>query len=179
MTVNLGPVGGLNGTTPGPDGGLGYNPRRLKRDLGPALNTRYANYSTVLNLLQKPNITEYRLLLEGAAYTIEIGPHGGVHYTIGGDPGADLFTSPGDPAFYTHHSMMDRMWTYWQLLDPQSRFSEAAMNGGPYGHITWENNPASRVANFSDVLDMGYAGDPITIGEVMSTTSGPFCYFYL
>lgn len=51
MTINLGPVGGLNGTAPGPDGGLGYNPRGLKRDLGPAVNMRYANYSTVLSKL--------------------------------------------------------------------------------------------------------------------------------
>lgn len=49
MSVNLGPVGGLNGTAPGPDGGLGYNPRGLKRDVGPAINIRYANYSTVLS----------------------------------------------------------------------------------------------------------------------------------
>lgn len=111
------------------DGGLGYNPRRLKRDLGPAVNERYANYSTtlskfastlpcctsinmMLDLLQKPNISEYRLLSEGIPY-VEIGPHGGIHYVMSGDPGGDLFTSPGDPAFYMHHSMMDRMWTYW------------------------------------------------------------------
>ena len=50
MTVNLGPVGGLNGTEAGPDGGLGYNPRKLKRDLGPAMNERYANYSTVYSM---------------------------------------------------------------------------------------------------------------------------------
>ena len=107
MSVNLGPVGGLNGTAPGPDGGLGYNPRGLKRDVGPAVNMRYANYSTVLSelllenspwirrlplptiltylvsdLLSKPNISEYRALSEGAPYTIEIGPHGGGHYVI-------------------------------------------------------------------------------------------------
>jgi tyrosinase len=106
MSVNLGPVGGLNGTASGPDGGLGYNPRRLKRDVGPAVNMRYANYSTVLSkscgsslhsgecsmsdmlitfhldLLSKPNISEYRGLSEGAPYTIEIGPHGGGHYVI-------------------------------------------------------------------------------------------------
>lgn len=52
MTVNLGPVGGLNNTAPGPDGGLGYNPRPLKRDVGPALNERYANYSTVFGQLR-------------------------------------------------------------------------------------------------------------------------------
>lgn len=49
MSVNLGPVGGINGTAPGPEGGLGYNPRRLKRDVGPAINLRYANYSTALS----------------------------------------------------------------------------------------------------------------------------------
>jgi len=51
MSVNLGPVGGINGTAPGADGGLGYNPRELKRDVGPAVNMRYANYSTVLSEL--------------------------------------------------------------------------------------------------------------------------------
>lgn len=178
MTVNLGPVGGLNGTEAGPDGGLGYNPRKLKRDLGPAMNERYANYSTVYNLLNKPDINQYRLLSEGVPYTVEIGPHGGIHYTISGDPGADLFTSPGDPAFYTHHSMMDRMWTYWQLLDPSTRFSEAQINGGNYGHLTWANAPESRKAYLNDTIDIGYAGPSTTIGEVMSTTGGQMCYFY-
>lgn len=49
MTVNLGPVDGTFGTEPGPDGGLGFNPRVLKRDLGPAMNQRYCNYTTVLS----------------------------------------------------------------------------------------------------------------------------------
>lgn len=48
MTVNLGPFGGTFGTEPGPDGGLGYNPRGLKRDVGPGINERYCNYITVL-----------------------------------------------------------------------------------------------------------------------------------
>ncbi|RMZ15510.1 hypothetical protein D0860_01635 [Hortaea werneckii] len=121
MTVNLGPVGGLNGTNPGPDGGLGYNPRRLKRDVGPAMNTRYANYTTVMTT---------------------------------------------DNCFR-------------QLLDPETRFTESSMNNGTYGHITWANQPESRKTHFNDTIDMGYAGDSISIGEVMSTTSGPFCYFYL
>jgi tyrosinase len=116
MTVNLGPVGGLEGVPAGPLGGLGYNPRGLKRNLSPAMNTRYANYTTVLKLLTRPNVDEYRLVSEGVPYTPEIGPHGGVHYTIGGDPGGDLFTSPGDPAFWAHHSQMDRMWTIWYVV---------------------------------------------------------------
>ena len=65
------------------------------------------------DLLTKPNIQQYRLLSEGVPYTIEIGPHGGIHYVIGGDPGGDLFTSPADPAFWVHHGQMDRLWTTW------------------------------------------------------------------
>ncbi|KAF3014290.1 hypothetical protein E8E14_011866 [Neopestalotiopsis sp. 37M] len=177
MTVNLGPVAGLVGTEAGPDGGLGYNPRGLKRDVGPALNTRYANYTTVLELLKKPNIEQYRILSEGVPYTVEIGPHGGIHYTINGDPGGDLFTSPGDPAFWVHHGMMDRMWTLWQALDPTTRLTD--LDAGNYGHITWANEPESALTTLDDVLDMGYAGPSTTIREVMNTMSGPFCYFYL
>lgn len=66
-----------------------------------------------------------------------------------------------------------------QLLDPSGeRFTEDQMNGGNYGHITWANEPASRKARFDDVIDMGYAAESTTIGEVMSTLSGPFCYLY-
>jgi len=53
------------------------------------------------------------------------------------------------------------------------------MNGGDYGHVTWANAPESRRAHFNDTIDIGYAGPPTTIGEVMSTTAGAFCYFYL
>ncbi|KAH7142037.1 hypothetical protein EDB81DRAFT_653224 [Dactylonectria macrodidyma] len=165
MSVNLGP--GDN---------LGYNPRRLKRDVGPALNQIYGNYTTLLELLKKPNFDEYRLLSEGVPGTIDLGPHGGMHFTIGGDPGADLFTSPGDPAFWLHHGMMDRMWALWQASNPNMRKFD--LGSGNYSHITWDNKPESRRASLDDVLDMGYAGKSATIKDVMDTTSGPFCYFY-
>jgi len=58
-------------------------------------------------------VDAFRLLSEGLAFTVNIGPHGGIHYTIGGDPGGDFFTSPGDPAFWVHHGMMDRVWAIW------------------------------------------------------------------
>ncbi|KAH8646195.1 hypothetical protein BX600DRAFT_390610 [Xylariales sp. PMI_506] len=178
MTVNLGPVGGLVGAEAGPDGGLGYNPRGLKRDVGPALNQRYTNYTTVLGLLQKPNITAYRILSEGVPYTVEIGLHGGIHYVINGDPGGDLFTSPGDPAFWVHHGMMDRIWTLWYANPrPSTRYTD--LDDGTYGHLTWANDPVSNLTTLDDVIDMGYAGPSTTIRNVMSTTEGDFCYFYL
>ena len=33
-----------------------------------------------------------------------LGVHTAGHFTIGGDPGGDLFASPGDPMFFLHHS---------------------------------------------------------------------------
>ncbi|KAG6362936.1 hypothetical protein INS49_008031 [Diaporthe citri] len=173
MTINLGPFGGTFVAEPGPDGGLGYNPRGLKRDVGPGITERYCNYTTVL---EKPTITDYRLLSEGVPYTVEIGPHGGGHYVINGDPGGDLFTSPGDPAFWVHHGQMDRLWALWQTRDPSTRYTQ--LDNGTYGHITWANSPASRLAELDDIIDVGYAGPSIKIRDAMSTTSGPFCYFY-
>ncbi|KAK4247294.1 tyrosinase-like protein [Corynascus novoguineensis] len=180
MTVNLGPVGGVEGTAPGPLGGLGYNPRGLKRDLGGAMNTRYANYTTVLTLLTQPDVDAFRTVSEGVPYTVEIGPHGGIHYTIGGDPGGDLFTSPADPAFWVHHAQMDRVWATWQALGLSSsskRYTD--LGRGEYAHQTWQNNPESPFAELTDVIDMGYAAPSTTIGDVMSTTDGEMCYFYL
>jgi tyrosinase len=179
MVVNLGPVGGLLGTAPGPLGGLGYNPRGLKRDLGPDMNMRYANYTTILKLLTQPNVDAFRIVSEGVPYTPEIGPHGGVHYTIGGDPGGDLFTSPADPAFWAHHSQMDRMWALWQALGFSSSERYTDLGKGSYAHRTWENMPPSGLAELSDVIEMGYAAPSTTIAHVMSTTGGEFCYFYL
>jgi tyrosinase len=187
MTVNLGPVGGTADTAPGPLGGLGYNPRGLKRDLGGAMNMRYANYTTVLRLLTQPDVDAYRVVSEGVPYTIEIGPHGGIHYTIGGDPGGDLFTSPGDPAFWVHHAQMDRLWAIWQALGVASTNNSSGSSSerytdlgkGEYAHRTWQNNPPSPFAELSDVIDMGYAAPSTTIVDVMSTTGGEMCYFYL
>jgi hypothetical protein len=41
---------------------------------------------------------------------------------MGGDPGRDFFTSPGDPLFYLHHGMIDRTWWIWQSLDKKTRY---------------------------------------------------------
>jgi hypothetical protein len=47
MTVNLGPISLPNATT-GEEGGLAYNPRCLKRDVGPWATQNFANYAAVL-----------------------------------------------------------------------------------------------------------------------------------
>ncbi|KAK7959707.1 tyrosinase [Apiospora aurea] len=172
------PGGSLaGGSPPNPRAdGLGYNPRRLRRDVGPAIGERYANWTTVWDLLRKPNITEYRFLSEGGFNNGEIGPHGGGHYMINGDPGGDLWVSPAEPTFFVHHGNMDRMWTLWQAIDPENR--TVLLDEGPYGHTTWNNEPPSPLTTMDDVINIGWAGPPTTMREMMSTTSGPLCYFY-
>jgi tyrosinase len=47
--------------------------------------------------------------------------HTAGHFTVGGDPGGDLFASPGDPYFFLHHAMIDRTYWTWQNLDLNNR----------------------------------------------------------
>ncbi|KAJ3254080.1 hypothetical protein HK103_007541 [Boothiomyces macroporosus] len=67
---------------------------------------------------------------------IQDGPHGAVHNVIGGrcaDGGVgDMYTmsSAGDPIFYMHHAMVDKIWMMWQDACP-SKFANdysAAVN---------------------------------------------------
>lgn len=91
----------------------------------------------------------------------------------GGDPGRDLFVSPGDPAFYTHHSQIDRVWTLWQWLDLESRQNALAGTG------TFLDSPPSPNTTLDTLVDLGYAaGEPTRVGDLMSNIGGKFCYLY-
>ncbi|EHK98553.1 putative Tyrosinase [Glarea lozoyensis 74030] len=79
MVVNLGPV--LIGT-PGPlPSGLGYNPRCLKRDVGPAVAMRWSNYTSVLETFKREDIGNFQTFIQGpgteTATESGIGVHGG------------------------------------------------------------------------------------------------------
>lgn len=97
---------------------LQYNPRCLTRDLNPnwsALTTT----GTVTNLLNCGDMK----CLEQRADGWEDGAsncshranqiHPAAHFTIGG-LNNDPLASPGDPVFFLHHAMMDRVWSIWQ-----------------------------------------------------------------
>ena len=102
-----------------------------------------------------------------------LGVHTAGHFTIGGDPGGDLFASPADPAFFLHHAMIDRVWWIWQNLDIKKR--QYAIGGT----LTINNQPPSRNVTLDDTFDMGFVGVPkVSIGETSNTLGGPFCYIY-
>ena len=102
-----------------------------------------------------------------------MGVHAAGHFTIGGDPGGDFYTSPGDPTFFLHHAQVDRTWWMWQNQDPAHRTYAVA------GTITFSNTPPSRNATLDDLIDLGVKGDAIKLRDTMSTLAGPFCYVYV
>ncbi|TDZ34409.1 N-acetyl-6-hydroxytryptophan oxidase ivoB [Colletotrichum spinosum] len=182
MSVNLGPIalalpGG--GSEMNPEGLFAYNPRCLKRDLTTAVNRAYSNASaTIHNILVPRDILTFQNEMQGVGDIItNLGIHGGGHFSFGGDPARDFFTSPGDPVFYLHHAMIDRVWWMWQMLSPQERqFTDKAIGGTN----TFMDQPPSPNTTREDVLDYGYASDSrIKIGDALSTLSGPYCYLYL
>src|SRR5205814_2330988 len=102
----------------------------------------------------------------------ELGVHGGGHFTIAGDPGSDPFISPGDPAFFLHHSQVDRVYWIWQLLDFPNRKNI-------FGTGTFLNVPPSPNVQLTDTIDISPLAPPVKVGDLLSTFDGPFCYIYL
>lgn len=184
-TVNLGPVGlaVLNGSTigasitPAKDDDFLWNPRCLRRDLNNAVNKRHANGTGVLDLLRRTqDVYDFQMTMQAYPGDGEIGVHGGGHYSIGGDPGADFLTSPAEPAFYLHHANVDRLWWEWQQLSPAERTygPKALMGTG-----TLLNSPPSPNVTYDDTMNLGFVTDKVyKVRDVMSTTAGPFCYVY-
>jgi tyrosinase len=148
-----------------------YTPRCLSRDLNTWVAETYTNQSDVNSLLSSSTIADFLSTMNGAPGTYALGVHGGGHYTMG-PVGSDMFASPGDPAFYLHHSQIDRMWTIWQALDPKNR--QTALSGTQ----TFLNIPPSANVTLNDIMNWGVLGPEMTVAEAMGTLAGPFCYIY-
>jgi tyrosinase len=92
---------------------------------------------------------------------------------MAGDPGADAFISPGDPAFYLHHGQIDRLYWIWQNLD-------FARRQGVWGTNTFLDFPPSANTTVNDLIDISPLAGPVTIKSLMNTVGGtPFCYVYI
>ncbi|EEP82997.1 conserved hypothetical protein [Uncinocarpus reesii 1704] len=175
--VNLGPAvlllpGDKVEFRPNP---LDHNPRCLKRDLTDTVIKKYANATAVVDLiLRSKDIESFQTTMQGALGSDSVGVHGGGHFALGGDPGRDVFVSPGDPAFFLHHGMIDRVWWIWQSLDPKNR------RNAIHGTGTFLNQPPSPNTTLDTLIDLGHAGGSVRpMRDLMSTTDGPFCYTYL
>ncbi|KAF2090081.1 tyrosinase central domain-containing protein [Saccharata proteae CBS 121410] len=176
FVVNLGPVAAVMDdvpTNPQTDG-LGYNPRCLRRDINEWVSSSFTKDSDTASLiLENPDFYWFSTLMQGNFSAGIMGVHTGGHMTINGDPGGDLFVSPGDPAFYLHHSMIDRVWWIWQNQDIAKRTYAIS------GTITLDDLPPSRNTTLNDTMDLGVNAETMTLHDAMSTIAGPFCYIYV
>ncbi len=177
MTVNLGPVAPTLAepeVVPQNGNGLQYNPRCLKRDVSEWVSSQCNTDQQSYNLITGyTDILSFQNNMQGNFATGFYGVHTGGHFTIGGDPGGDLFASPGDPMFWLHHGQIDRTWWIWQNQDLANRQDAIA------GTITLLNNPPSRNGTLQDTLNMGVNAPTVQIKDVMSTVAGPLCYIYV
>ncbi|KAH7067131.1 hypothetical protein FB567DRAFT_256894 [Paraphoma chrysanthemicola] len=176
-SVNLGPVAPvLADVSPNPaQSGLGYNPRCLRRDISTFASSGWTKDSDVASLItQSLDFLNFSTTMQGDFPNGFLGVHTGGHFTIGGDPGGDLFASPGDPAFFLHHAMIDRVYWTWQNQDLEKRLYALG------GTVTLNNMPPSRNTTLDDEIDLGFVGvGKVRIRDVSSTLAGPLCYVYV
>jgi tyrosinase len=179
MSVNLGPVAPtlqVAGNPPAPSL-LAYNPRCVRRDITNWVSTRWTTEKNTTDLItQSGDIGTFQNTMQGDFAKGFYGVHVGGHFTFAGDPGGDLFTSPGDPAFWLHHGQIDRVWWIWQNLDPAKRTHVIA------GTLTVNNTPPSRNGTLDDIIDLEVNAAALKIKDVVSTVGiggGPQCYVYV
>ncbi|KAH8887984.1 putative tyrosinase [Thozetella sp. PMI_491] len=127
---------------------LGYQPRCIRRDILPEYTQKLATDDHLLVLYTNSSLNTIGPWQD--ALQAGTGLHGVGHFTFGGDPGGDIYTSPNDPLFWLHHSMIDRVWWMWQNQDVKTRSFQID------GTRTMRNNPPSANATINDIIDLGY-----------------------
>jgi tyrosinase len=160
-----------------PDYGLGYNPRCLVRDITGFSGEGWLKDDDIVSLLQSPTYQTFWEVIQGgppsSTFTNNfMGVHTAGHFIVGGDPGGDFTSSPGDPYFFFQHASIDRIYWIWQNLKPAERTK--ALYGGTV------ISDLSIPATLQDKLELGAAfAGTFTIEEASSTMGGPFCYTYV
>lgn len=144
------------------------DPHLMTRDLNSYGVQTYCNQSDIDSVLSSEDIATFQSVINGDDNSPGI--HGGGHYSIGAT-GYDFFGSPQEPAFYLHHSMIDKVWTDWQAVDPAKRRYVY------YGTSTIFNGNATADVVNSTVIDYGRLGST-TVGEVQDPQAGVYCYQY-
>jgi len=153
----------------GPDDGLGYNPRCMKRDFNIEVNREHRP-SNITTLLGCQDYACFGPTVDLAASRWG-GAHGVGHLAVGGDE-ADGYSSPADPIFFNHHANLDRLWAIWQELG-------SGRKQQLFGTITSGNFPPSENATFESETRFPYIGQTGKIGDYVSTIDGEFCYIYV
>ncbi|KAK5071575.1 hypothetical protein LTS08_004681 [Lithohypha guttulata] len=161
----------LNGTQP-PHSIYNKNETCLTRDLNTFAAQTWTNYTAVQVAVESPNLKVLEDRLNGVIGGGSLGIHSGAHFIMGA-PASNIFVSAQDPIWYPMHTMLDRVYASWQIRHPD-------IANSVHGTMTAQNLPPSANVTLDTVIpDQGYFNmAPYTIGELISTTAGPFCYKY-
>ncbi|KAF5704915.1 monophenol monooxygenase [Fusarium mundagurra] len=168
----------------GPDNSTAYKPRCLARDISAEYGISKLNQTVVDWTLQAKDFFEFDQRVQGGVSAESQGYHGGGHLAIGGSLGemGDMYSSPGDPIFWLHHTNVDRLWDNWQRQDWPVRKSDIS---GPdtqyaypynfFGEKEYKNITLAYVMDFRNLLpDRRY----VTVEEAMDTRAQRLCYTY-
>lgn len=174
MKVHMGPFPhSLVSLTEIPAPKFDYNPRCLNRSLNNFVSSHYTNSTIVDTLLSSKSIANFQMVMDHWPPRQDgvLGLHGGGHFSIGSTL-QDLFASSQDPAFFLHHSQVDRVWAIWQAMDEAKR--RYALNGTS----TILNPPWGEKVRLDTVMEFGILDGRRVVREVMSPVTGHFCYIY-
>jgi tyrosinase len=132
-------------------------------------SSSYVGASVIQNIL---NETNFELFASGPPPTADLHspggpstgmlegtPHNNIHSWAGGFCcDMNTFRSPLDPVFWTHHNMLDCLWTHWNF----------DLNNPNTSDSTWLN------FNFTNFIDEN--GNPVTISVVTTLLFPIFTY---
>jgi tyrosinase len=136
------------------------DPNRGGLTSGDTADPSYIGASVVQNILDQPS---FELFASGPPTSsnlhngsfsptgmLEGSPHNNIHIFCSGPLGTgDMgpFTSPRDPIFYTHHNMLDCLWTHWNIDLANANTNDPAWTNFQINDFFDENgNPTSVTA---------------------------------
>jgi tyrosinase len=166
------PISGILQGLPLPETAFQLNTSCLTRDLNSYAAQTWCNYTDLEQALQSSTPEEFDAQINGVFGGAQLGLHSGAHFSLG-TPASSIYVSVMDPIWWPLHTFLDNVYTSWQTRHPD-------LANVTYGTETAVNIPPSPNVTLDTVEpDWGYFEQrPITAGELISTTAGPFCYRY-
>ncbi|KAI5843810.1 hypothetical protein DFP73DRAFT_550358 [Morchella snyderi] len=159
----------------GPGDSLNATNRCLTRGFSPVIAANFSNTAKVDRALAQVDFGWFDKIVEGETNFVNVGIHGGGHYSIGGEAG-DLYASPGDPVFYLHHANLDRVYWLWQSQNLAARLLDIS------GSVELLGTTGPNVT-LDFQIEMGPLAKNITVRNLMdieglAAGTGPLCYKY-
>lgn len=166
------PVSFITQGLPLPSTAFQLNQSCLTRDLNAFAAQTWTNYTALEACLEADTPASFDAQINGIIGGGTLGLHSGAHFIVG-SPASNIYVSVMDPIWWPLHTMLDNLYTSWQNRHPD-------IANATYGTETAVNLPPSPNVTLDTIEpDWGYfQQDPIAVGELISTTAGPFCYKY-